>query len=70
MLPNGVSIRRLGQHISGIVSAWPLNEFEAPGSDSLLNPQMANSQMAHPPNARAAADANSGAAIGIHAKAG
>eukprot|EP00969_Alexandrium_andersonii_P097943 4323732-Alexandrium_andersonii.AAC.1 len=26
--------------------------------------------MAHPPDARASADANSGAAIGIHAKAG
>eukprot|EP00969_Alexandrium_andersonii_P184113 8134591-Alexandrium_andersonii.AAC.1 len=27
MLPNGVSIHRLGQHVGGIISARPLNDF-------------------------------------------
>eukprot|EP00969_Alexandrium_andersonii_P340437 15047405-Alexandrium_andersonii.AAC.1 len=38
MFPNGVSVHRLGQHIGRVVGAWPHNELEVPGSNSLLNP--------------------------------
>eukprot|EP00969_Alexandrium_andersonii_P033274 1452767-Alexandrium_andersonii.AAC.1 len=66
MLTDGLAVYGLGKHIGGIVRPWPLDEFKIPGPDSFLNPLLAGCQVADPPNARAAANADRRAALGTH----
>eukprot|EP00969_Alexandrium_andersonii_P103276 4557391-Alexandrium_andersonii.AAC.1 len=62
MLTDRVAVHGLRKHMGGVVCAGLFDECEIPGPDSLLNPHLAQCQVARPPDARATADADSSAA--------
>eukprot|EP00969_Alexandrium_andersonii_P285674 12630277-Alexandrium_andersonii.AAC.1 len=64
MLADRLAVHGLGKHIGGVIDARPLDEFRVPRPDFLLNPQLAHSQVAHPPNASAAANADRRTTVG------
>eukprot|EP00969_Alexandrium_andersonii_P357403 15448729-Alexandrium_andersonii.AAC.1 len=55
-----VCVDRLSADVSWVLLAWPLQECEVARTDSLLDPELGDRQVANPANASAATDANRG----------